>query len=89
MKNKLTYQEFLITAWTLRAKSQEEISKELKITVKTVKFHMTAIYKKYKVKNKYQLMSKFLDKKLMKDFDKMIENKKTLDLIAGEKNELR
>lgn len=41
--------------------SQKEISKELDISIKTVKYHLTNIYKKCRVRGRAQLLGKILE----------------------------
>ena len=44
--------------------STKQIMRELNITEKTVKWHMTALYKAFNVKSKYEFMYKQLTAKL-------------------------
>ena len=44
----------------LSGKSQEEIASEFGISVKGIKYRMTAMYRYYSVKNRYELMAKFV-----------------------------
>jgi DNA-binding CsgD family transcriptional regulator len=51
MKQKLTNQEQKIVKYLLNGNSAKEIANELNITVHTVDFHKTNIYRKYEVQN--------------------------------------
>lgn len=44
----------------LSGKSQEDIAKEFGISIKGVKYRMTGMYHYYNVKNRYELMAKFV-----------------------------
>lgn len=47
-----------IVTQIMKGKTTNEISKTLEIKVKTVKYHLTSIFKQYRVKHSRQLMAK-------------------------------
>lgn len=47
----------------LTGKSNKQIGSTLGITEKTIKFHLTSIYKKLRIKSRHQLIVKEIDKK--------------------------
>ena len=55
---KLSDRESEILHGLLRGLANKEIAEELKITVKTVKFHAANIYRKRGVPNRYALMAR-------------------------------
>lgn len=50
--------ESKVVAYLQKGYNNDEIAERLNISVKTVKFHLTNIYKKYDVKSRSQLMAK-------------------------------
>ena len=59
-KYNVSPQEFTIRELIINGKSEGDISKHMKIAAKTVKFHKTKLYRKYKVKNALQLMARHI-----------------------------
>jgi DNA-binding CsgD family transcriptional regulator len=55
-----TDKEALIAERILKGDTNLEIAMALKITERTVKFHVTRIYKKFEVCSRAKLMAKFL-----------------------------
>jgi DNA-binding CsgD family transcriptional regulator len=64
----LTNREQEIVAKLMYGKSNKEISDLLFVTEKTVKFHLTNIYKKTRVKSRMQLISKLMSSNCYEDF---------------------
>jgi DNA-binding CsgD family transcriptional regulator len=52
--------EARVTEKVFEGKTNRKISEELQVSEKTVKFHLTKIFKKFKVKSRNELMAKFL-----------------------------
>jgi DNA-binding CsgD family transcriptional regulator len=71
----------------LLGKPNQWVADQLHITEKTVKFHLTHIYKKFKVKNRSQYIVKFLaqsrvDKETMFGLSKVHEPRANSDLAG-------
>ena len=60
MDAKLTFKEIQVTDLTARGLSNKEIANQMFVTEKTVKFHLTNIYKKLGVASRAQLIVKCL-----------------------------
>lgn len=56
----LSKQEAVIAEAALKGLSQKQLADFLFVTVKTVKFHLTNIYKKLKVNGRTEFMSQFI-----------------------------
>lgn len=67
---KLTLKESSITNAVARGMSNREIASALAVTEKTVKFHLTNIYKKMNVASRAQLIVKTLPLMTMEDLSK-------------------
>ena len=65
----LTNREQEVVAKLMFGKSNKEISELLFVTEKTVKFHLTSIYKKTRVKSRAQLLSKLMSTGCYDGFD--------------------
>lgn len=60
MDAKLSFKEVQVADLTARGLSNKEIANQMFVTEKTVKFHLTNIYKKLNVKSRAQLIVKCL-----------------------------
>lgn len=60
IQQKLTGREFEIAKLVAQGKSNAEIAQNLSIVEKTVKFHLTGVYKKLSLKSRAQLIVKVL-----------------------------
>lgn len=56
---KITSREAVILGLLKKGFSNEKISKEIEVSVNTVKFHLKRIYKKLRVSNRVQAINKF------------------------------
>jgi DNA-binding CsgD family transcriptional regulator len=59
---KLTKRELDVFLCILDGKTNQQIADEYFLSIKTIKFNVTNIYKKLKVQNRKELKAKFLDK---------------------------
>lgn len=62
MKNNLTKRESEVISILLTGKSNDEIAKNLHVSVNTIRTHLGSCYKKLKVKNRTELVIKYLNK---------------------------
>lgn len=58
-KDILTKREAEIAAHFILGKSQREVSEALFVHVKTVKFHLTSVYRKLKARNQSDLVARY------------------------------
>ena len=63
MKHELTKREKEIISVLVTGKSNDEIGKELHVSVNTVRTHLANCYKKVKVKNRIELIIKYINEK--------------------------
>lgn len=62
MKNNLTKRETEVISILITGKSNDEIAKDLHVSVNTVRTHLGSCYKKLSVKNRTELVIKYLNK---------------------------
>lgn len=59
-KGPLTFRQYEVMCLVIKGLSNREVATQLGITIKTVKFHLWSVYKKYDVKGRTQLIVKIL-----------------------------
>lgn len=74
MRVKLTPREFQVLELVLRGLTNAEIAKKLKVKEGTIKLHVTSIYRTYGLKSRNELMAKYIDKRIFKNFNKGAAN---------------
>lgn len=61
MKNELTKREKEVISILIKGKSNEQIAKNLHVSVNTIRTHLSSSFKKLNVKNRTELVIKYIN----------------------------